>query len=114
MFPRWKKCLNNCHREVRCRKENEDNRSLFVSKEITIPASCFTNNADSKTRLEALILLSEGTAASNILDGAFSSTCKLVAVCVADNNQKASAAACNAISKIAEFADVSYAGTSVF
>jgi hypothetical protein len=55
--------------------------------------------ADSKVRLEALSSLSDLLVAG--VDD-LSTVCKLVASCVADNNQKASSAACGLIGKLAE------------
>lgn len=77
-------------------------------------AQTFFNNhpADSKVRLEALSSLSDLLSTGAPAD--LSTVCKLVASCVADNNQKASAAACALIGKLAEVAAVRPGATSSY
>jgi hypothetical protein len=61
---------------------------------------------DSKTRVEALSELCDSIVAGPELERVLPELCKLVATCVTDNNQKASAAACLAIVKLATAASV--------
>jgi hypothetical protein len=64
------------------------------------------SSKESKVRVEALTELCEVLVAGPQLDRALPDICKLVAASVADNNQKASAAACSAIIKVANVASV--------
>ena len=77
-----------------------------IGKQFSQHSRTINGATDSKVRLEALTSLLDVLDEVAVDSSALFSVCKLVSACISDNNQKASAAACSAIVKLAETAAV--------